>query len=225
MPEQEWEFIVDATLLVMQIGVADPAGLNANDGLTRTGIGNRDGDELDGSVLGSGDNCFAQAWHGEGPSSVEGEAVEGEAVEGEEMDVAAEKNLACPTDRRRGVVVRGIARGRLTECGVELFKSCSRGRRIPGRVGVSGRPDRQAGPLLGARWVLAELNVRAVSDMDAARIARFKELKDPTVKRKQDVLVQPDVKRLGASMAWGLSVIGSHGSPYRGSLEHVRHDC
>jgi hypothetical protein len=41
--EKKRELVVDATLAVVQVGVADAARLNGNDGLTRPGIGDDNG--------------------------------------------------------------------------------------------------------------------------------------------------------------------------------------
>ncbi|CAM5639901.1 hypothetical protein SVIOM74S_02300 [Streptomyces violarus] len=41
--QQEGEVVADAALLVVQIGVAHPAGLDAHDRLPRAGIGHDDG--------------------------------------------------------------------------------------------------------------------------------------------------------------------------------------
>ncbi|MGC0353585.1 hypothetical protein RKD25_000874 [Streptomyces sp. SAI-124] len=42
MAEQEGEVVVDPALLVVQIGVTDPAGLHLYDGLPRSRIGHED---------------------------------------------------------------------------------------------------------------------------------------------------------------------------------------
>ena len=58
MTEQERELVVDAALAVVQVGVAHPARLDLDDGLTRPGVGNDDVDELDLGSLGSGDDSL-----------------------------------------------------------------------------------------------------------------------------------------------------------------------
>ena len=62
--EQEREVVVDAALAVVQVGVADPARLDPHDGLTRTGVGHDDVDELDLGSLGSGDDSLDGLRHG-----------------------------------------------------------------------------------------------------------------------------------------------------------------
>ena len=52
--EQERELVVDAALAVVQVGVADPAGLHLHDRLARPGIRDVDGDDLDGGALAHG---------------------------------------------------------------------------------------------------------------------------------------------------------------------------
>ena len=47
VPEQEGELVVDPALAVVQVGVADPAGLHLDDRLTRTGVGDVDGLDAD----------------------------------------------------------------------------------------------------------------------------------------------------------------------------------
>ena len=54
--EQEGEIVVDAPLAVVQVGVADPAGLHGDQGLARAGVGNVDRGELDGLALGERDH-------------------------------------------------------------------------------------------------------------------------------------------------------------------------
>ena len=46
--EQEREVVVDPALAVVQVGVADPAGLDGDDGLARPGVRDDDVDQLDG---------------------------------------------------------------------------------------------------------------------------------------------------------------------------------
>ena len=47
VPEQERELVVDAALAVVQVGVADPAGLDRDDRLARARVGDDDVDDLD----------------------------------------------------------------------------------------------------------------------------------------------------------------------------------
>ena len=49
--EQEREVVVDAALAVVQVGVADPAGLDVDDRLARTGVGDVDGLDRDRLAL------------------------------------------------------------------------------------------------------------------------------------------------------------------------------
>ena len=49
--EQEREVVVDATLAVVQVGVADAAGLDLHDRLTRARVGHQDGLDRDGRAL------------------------------------------------------------------------------------------------------------------------------------------------------------------------------
>ena len=54
--EQEREVVVDPALAVVQVGVADPARLDGDDGLTRPGIGDDDRLHRHGLALRSGDD-------------------------------------------------------------------------------------------------------------------------------------------------------------------------
>ena len=54
--EQEREVVVDAALAVVQVGVADAARLDLDDGLTRARVGDDDGLDGDGRALGAGDD-------------------------------------------------------------------------------------------------------------------------------------------------------------------------
>ena len=56
MTEQERELVVDPAVAVVQVGVAHPAGLDPDDGLTGSGIGDDDGLDGDRSALGAGDD-------------------------------------------------------------------------------------------------------------------------------------------------------------------------
>jgi hypothetical protein len=51
--EQEGEVVVDATLAVVQVGVAHPAGLDLDQRLARPGVRDVDGHQLDRLTLGS----------------------------------------------------------------------------------------------------------------------------------------------------------------------------
>ena len=63
MTEQERELVVDATVAVGQVGVADPARLDPHDHVVRAGI--RDGDvhELHGRAFTAGDDTLNLLWH------------------------------------------------------------------------------------------------------------------------------------------------------------------
>jgi hypothetical protein len=71
--EEEREVVVDAALAVVQVGVAHPARLDADDRLARTRVGDDDVDELDVGTLGAGDDSLDGLRHGS--SSVERAAV------------------------------------------------------------------------------------------------------------------------------------------------------
>jgi hypothetical protein len=55
--EQEREVVVDAALAVVQVGVADAAGLDGHHGFARPRIGNDDGLHRHGFTLGAGDDA------------------------------------------------------------------------------------------------------------------------------------------------------------------------
>src|ERR1035438_6101535 len=57
VPEQIGEIVSDATLAIMQIGVADAAGLHPHQGLTGSGIGHQHGHYLYWSTLARGDDA------------------------------------------------------------------------------------------------------------------------------------------------------------------------
>jgi hypothetical protein len=61
--EQERELVVDPTLPVVQVGVADPAGVDRHDRLTRAGVGHDDVDELDVGPLAAGDDSLDGLGH------------------------------------------------------------------------------------------------------------------------------------------------------------------
>lgn len=61
--EQERELVVDATFAVVQIGVADPAGLDRDDRFTGTGIRHNDVDHFHRSALAAGDDTFDGLGH------------------------------------------------------------------------------------------------------------------------------------------------------------------
>ena len=54
--KEERELVVDATLAIVQVGVADAARLNGNDGFTRAGVGDNDGLHRDWLALGLGND-------------------------------------------------------------------------------------------------------------------------------------------------------------------------
>ena len=54
VPEQEGEVVVDPALPVVQVGVADAAGLHPDDRLARPRIGDHDGHQRDGLAFGHG---------------------------------------------------------------------------------------------------------------------------------------------------------------------------
>ena len=54
--EQERELVVDPALAVVQVGVADPAGLHLHHRLARPGVGHVDGHDLDRVTLATGDD-------------------------------------------------------------------------------------------------------------------------------------------------------------------------
>ncbi len=68
--EQEREVVVDAAVAVVQVGVADTAGLDCDHGLPRSGIRDDDVDELDRGTLAAGDDARDRLWHGHSPSHV-----------------------------------------------------------------------------------------------------------------------------------------------------------
>src|SRR6185437_700287 len=57
VPEQVGEVLANATLAVMQVGVAHAAGLNADQRLARPRVRNNDRGELDRSALAAGDDA------------------------------------------------------------------------------------------------------------------------------------------------------------------------
>ncbi len=57
VPEQVGEIVADATVAIVQIGVADAAGLHPHQGLTGSGIGHQHGYYLDWSTLTRGDDA------------------------------------------------------------------------------------------------------------------------------------------------------------------------
>jgi hypothetical protein len=65
MPEQEREVVVDAALPVVQVGVADPAGLHLHQRLTGAGVGDMDLLDGDRLTLGSGDDSSDDVRHGD----------------------------------------------------------------------------------------------------------------------------------------------------------------
>ena len=75
--EQEREVVVDAALAVVQVGVADPAGLHLHDRLARTGVG--DVDRLDGDrrALAAGDDGLDLLRHVGGPLVLNGHPLNG----------------------------------------------------------------------------------------------------------------------------------------------------
>ena len=95
--EQERELVVDAALAVVQVGVADPAGLDLHHRLPRTGIGHVDRDDLDGLALGAGDDGL-DLLHGFLTATVGGRAGSRGAVH----------PSAGRADPRRGRVRRGL---------------------------------------------------------------------------------------------------------------------
>ena len=56
--EQERELVVDPALAVVQVGVADPAGLHVDDRLARTRIGHEDRLDADRCTLAAGDDAL-----------------------------------------------------------------------------------------------------------------------------------------------------------------------
>src|SRR5690606_17134338 len=56
--EQVREVVTDPTLDIVQVGVANAAGLDRDHGLTRTRVRNMDGGHLDRGVLGAGDHAL-----------------------------------------------------------------------------------------------------------------------------------------------------------------------
>ncbi len=64
VPQQEREVVVDAALPVVQIGVADPAGLDPHQRLTRPGIGHDDRFQTDGGALALRDDSTDLVSHG-----------------------------------------------------------------------------------------------------------------------------------------------------------------
>ena len=61
--EQEREVVVDAALAVVQVGVADPAGLHVDDRLTGPGIGHHDRLDRDRRTLAAGDDALHLVGH------------------------------------------------------------------------------------------------------------------------------------------------------------------
>ena len=63
MAEKERELVVDAALAVVQVGVADPAGLHVDDRLPRARVGHEN--RLDGHrrTLAAGDDALHLVWH------------------------------------------------------------------------------------------------------------------------------------------------------------------
>ena len=56
VPEQERELVADAALAVVQVGVADPAGLHRDHRLARAGCRHDDVDQFDRLALAAGDD-------------------------------------------------------------------------------------------------------------------------------------------------------------------------
>ena len=61
--EEEREAVADATLAVMQIGVAHTAGPDADQNLAGTGIGNVNGHHLHGGSSAARDDAGDRMWH------------------------------------------------------------------------------------------------------------------------------------------------------------------
>ena len=61
--EQEREVVVDAALAVVQVGVADPAGLDVDDRLPGPGIGDENRLDRDRRTLAAGDDALHLVWH------------------------------------------------------------------------------------------------------------------------------------------------------------------
>ena len=55
--------VTDATFPIMQVGVADAAGLDGDERLARTRVRNHDGDDFDGCVLGFRDDAIDVGCH------------------------------------------------------------------------------------------------------------------------------------------------------------------
>ena len=68
--QQERKLVVDPALAVVEVGVADPAGLDLHDRLARSGIGNDDCFDGDRFALRSGNNSTYFLCHGGDGSSV-----------------------------------------------------------------------------------------------------------------------------------------------------------
>ena len=116
--EQEREVVVDAALAVVQVGVADPAGLDLHHGLARTGVRHVDRDELDRRALGAGDDGL-DLLH----------------------VVPLLENVSGPCNRMRACLVQGVCRtrapGLTTGRVLSAWKTCEVHRRAA--------PDRRAG--------------------------------------------------------------------------------
>ena len=63
MSQQKGEVVVDGALAVMEVGVADPAGLNPDQRLAGTGIGHQDGDQLNRLACGCGNDSIHLMGH------------------------------------------------------------------------------------------------------------------------------------------------------------------
>lgn len=64
VPQEERELVVDAAVTVGQVGVADAARRDRDDGLARPGVGDVDGHQFDGGVLRAGDDAPYLLRHG-----------------------------------------------------------------------------------------------------------------------------------------------------------------
>ena len=65
--EQEREVVVDAALLVVQVGVADAAGEDVHEGLAGAGVRHQDGLQGDVGILGTDYCAFDFMDHGKAP--------------------------------------------------------------------------------------------------------------------------------------------------------------
>ena len=73
MPQQVRVVLPDPALAVVQVGVADPAGLDLDHSLARPWVGNDDGDQLNRSPLASGDDSPDLLRHARPPLTDDGE--------------------------------------------------------------------------------------------------------------------------------------------------------